>query len=125
MFTTSITNPKTNRSNKVAAWKVAPKKFWPALKSGSLDAKKLSWKLLNDDESVQAMEEQIDGDSAESNFALSIFENALDWAIGLAIINYCNAMIARHKILPKPFTLMVNKKGDVFIETASGNLIPM
>lgn len=123
MFQTTITNPNTNRINKVYAWTVAPKTFWNDLKTGELTPKQLSWKLLNDDQSIQVMDDSQYGDSACQNFALSVFENALDWSLGLAIVRYCNAMVSQRKTLPKPFTVMVTRKGDVFIKTFSGKIL--
>ena len=115
MYHTTI----TNRRNQVRAWPVNPRAVMAKLKSGEWQsAKDISFALLDDDESIQEMQNEEYGDSAQSNFALNIFENALDWTLGLAVINMLKACAAKGK-WPKPFSVAVNRAGDVFIIGAS------
>ena len=123
MQTTSIVNPKTGKSNKVRVWDITPREILASFKSGELkSAKDLSWKLLNEKQSVKLMEKQLEGDQSSNNFALSVFENALDWMLGLKVVSFIDAFL-KEKKLPKPFQVAVNKRGDVFIITASGRII--
>jgi hypothetical protein len=123
MQTTSIINPNTGKSNKVRVWNIEPRQILAGFKSGEFkSAKDLSWKLLNEKESVKLMEKQLDGDASERNFGLSVFENALDWMLGLKVVTFIEAFL-KEKKLPKPFQVAVNKKGDVFIITASGRIV--
>lgn len=122
MFHTTIINPNTGRTNEVRAWAVNPRAVYDKLRSGEfLDARDISWALLSDDESIQEMQEEECGDEAVRNFGLSVFENALDWGLGLAVLNFIR-MFIRKKALPKPFEVAVNRSGDVFIIGASGHL---
>lgn len=116
MYSTSIVNPKTGRSNQVKAWDVSPKNVLAEMKSGRIKtARDLSWALLNDTESVKAMESTMERDSVKSgNFALSVFENALDWSLGLQLLAAIRAFVKAGK-LPKVLTVAVNAKGDVFV----------
>lgn len=124
MYQTTIINPKTNRSNKAVAWKIEPRKIVDDLKAGKIkSAKDISWSLLNDDQSYELMEETQYGDSNRNNFALSVFENALDWGLGITVLNYITSVVKQHKAMPKPFEVIANRSGDVFIRTFSGKVI--
>ena len=81
-----------------------------------------SWKLLSDKASTRAAKEEIDGDSAPTNFALSIFENALDWRLGATVLQYVNHYLKSQK-LPKPFKLGVARNGDIYIVQSNGRII--
>lgn len=123
MKTSSIVNPKTGKQNQVKTWNIIPRTILDMMKAGTIkSAKDLSWLLLNDDESIQAMQDQMSGDAAESNFALAVFEQALDYALGIHVLSYIRNAVKIGK-LPKPFQVAVNRKGDVFIITASGQII--
>ena len=125
MYHTTIVNPKTKRENRARAWLVNPRAVYDKLKSGEYkDARDISWALLGDDESIQDMRAEEYGDAAERNLALSIFENALDWGLGLAVLNYIRAFLQK-KALPKPFEVLATRRGDVFIRSASGRLYVM
>lgn len=114
MFHTTIVNPKTNRTNNVRCWKIEPRQAISEL--GQLGVKAYSWKLLEEPEAVEDMEAEQYGDQASNNFALSVFENALDWRLGLAVHNFIRGFVKLRK-LPKPFDVAVNHKGDIFIVT--------
>ena len=73
MYTDKITNPKTGRQNNVYRWDVDTVKAGEIIKANSGDVRALSWALLGDDQSIETMERQQDGDAASSNFALSVF----------------------------------------------------
>lgn len=124
MFYSTITNPKTNRTNSVKCWEIQPREAIAELtKAGGVKA--YSWKLLSEPEAVAEMESTLDGDSARSNFALSVLENALDWGLGLAVLNFIRASV-QNKKMPKPFTLAVNSRGDIFVITGgTKTVIPM
>lgn len=121
----TITNPKTGRSNTVRAWNIDPKQVLADLRSGrTKSAKDLSWRLLSEKESADDIEESVEapGDCARTNYALGIFEYALDWALGLVVLNFIRSAV-RVKKLPKPFKVAANRKGDVFIITNSGRVL--
>jgi hypothetical protein len=123
MYTTTFLNPKTGRTNKARAWHIEPRKIWDMVKAGEIkDAKDLSWRLLNDDQSVRSMADQMGGEDAAHNFALAIFEQALDLTLGMRVIGFMNQCVRELKCLPKPFELMVNRAGDVFIRMPSGKI---
>ena len=121
MQTITITNPETGRQNACRAWFVEPKKVLVDIKAGAT-AKQISWKLLSDDEAYGEMQATEDGDSARNNFALHIFENALDWGLGLAIIRL---MVQAAKLgkRPKPFYILANRKGDIFYKFCNGKIV--
>jgi hypothetical protein len=49
-------------------------------------------------------------------------ENALDWSIGLKIWGFIEICLKRKKI-PKPFRVMINSRGEVFLQIASGKIL--
>jgi hypothetical protein len=114
VYTSTIINPKTGKSNKVKMWDINVSALYADLLAGKLTAKGLSWSLLSDDKSYQAMQSTEYGDSSSNNWSLAILEQALDWAIGLKILNFIRACALNHK-RPKAFKVAVNRKGDVFI----------
>jgi hypothetical protein len=63
-----------------------------------------------------------EGDSARSNYALRVVEEAYDWRLGLTVLRLLQAFSAKHK-LPKPFDLCVPRKGPIFARFASGNVV--
>jgi len=113
MYTQTMENPNTNRNNKFNCWDVSWDAIMAMVKDGK-GAKDISWALLNDDQSIMLMEETQDGDTQRSNFALNIFENALDWGLGITTLNFMKACVKSHKKVKK-FTVAANRKGDVFI----------
>lgn len=122
MYHTTITNPKTKRRNQVRAWPINPKAVMAKFKGDEWQsAKDISFALLDDDESIQEMRDEKYGDCAARNFALSIFENALDWRLGIAVLDILKACLAKRR-MPKPFSVAVNRAGDVFIIGASGKV---
>jgi DNA helicase HerA-like ATPase len=122
MYQKTVINPSTGRENCVLCWKVNPREVLAQSKAGKIKtAKDLSWMLLSDDESIQVVDEEQHGDSSHNNFALSTFENALDWSLGLAILNIMRAT-PKGKIL-KPFEVAANRKGEVFIILSNGRVM--
>jgi hypothetical protein len=118
----TITNPRTNRKNRVVAWDIQPREVLGMVQSGQIgSAQDLSWMLLSDDESIEKMQEEEYGDSAENNFPLRVFETALDWGLGLTVLNFIYGAVADGK-MPRPFQVAANRQGDVFIITASGKV---
>lgn len=116
MQTLTIINPKTDRQNIVRAWLINPREVVNRIKAGQYrSARDISLALLSDDESIQLMERTQYGDYSRNNFALSIFENALDWRLGLAVLDLIDACIRQYRRLPKPFYVAVNRSGDVFL----------
>jgi len=121
MATTQITNPKSGRKINVRVWSIDDPKAMLARFRGGLTPKALSWELLSEKHSVKAMEREMDGEAASSNFALSVFEHALDWTLGLTVFNWIVDAAKRGK-MPKPFKVAVSRKGDTFIIGASGTV---
>lgn len=125
MIRLAITNPKTGRTCNLRAWRVDPKAITAKCREGVFKtAKDISWALLNDDESIQDMQDTEYGDSSRNNSALRMFESALDWTLGLAVLNYIRAFTTQKKF-PKSFHVGYNTSGDVFVVGASGNVYPM
>ncbi len=121
MKTATIVNPKSGRNVRVRAWDVEPRAILRKFSAGEFkDARDLSWALLSEDASIAALECE-DGDSNETNFALSVFENALDWTLGLAAVRFMRCA-PKGKIV-KPFRVACARSGDVFVITASGQVI--
>lgn len=124
MFQDTITNPKTNRQNKVTGWHIDATEVYNNFKNGTFKtARDLSWALLNDDQSIQKMEDEQYGDSGSNNFALRIFEQALDWSLGLTVLQCIDAHIKARKSYPKQFDVLATRKGDVFIRYTSGRIV--
>lgn len=115
METTTIRNPETGRQVQVRAWRVEPRAIRSKMRAGEIkSAKDISWMLLNDDASIQEMRDEEHGDSARTNWALAVFEHGLDWSLGIAVLRIMNAAIETSH-LPKPFDVMVNRSGVVFV----------
>ena len=122
MFHTKVMNPNTNKEIRVRGWHVVPKEVLAWVKQG-LTTKQISWKFLGDKEVEQDMRQEFYGDTAESNLALSVFENALDWSIGLSVLRIIRDTVKTYKKLPKPFEILVSRKGDVFARIPSGKVL--
>lgn len=123
MFSKTIINPQTNRQNKVNCWNINPREVLRLMREGKIKtARDLSWMLLNDDDTIQLMEETDAGDCQNNNFALNVFENALDWGLGIKVLGFIRAF-TQVKKMPKPFVVAANRKGDVFIITQSGQIL--
>lgn len=105
---------------KVMTWDVNTDALYAKLKESRINgyvmtAKDISWLYLNDDQSVQYMENTQDGDSAGNNFPLRIFEQGLDWTIGLAIHGFIMAYKKQHGKRLKRFTLAIDRVGCAYI----------
>lgn len=117
MYHASITNPKTERQNNVRVMPITGQAIYDLLRSKSEpSARDISWALLDQPECLDDMSEEMSGDSARSNFALSVFENALDFRLGMAVMHYIKAVRGqtggRRPAIIRP---AVNRSGDVFI----------
>lgn len=123
MFRATIQNPDTQRTLRVVGWHVQPKEVLGWVKEG-LTAKDISWKFLNDRKVEKLMKSEEYGDCSSNNFALSVFENALDWSIGLCILRLIRGCVANKKI-PKPFDLLVDRKGTCYAKLSSGRVITL
>lgn len=123
MYTDTIKNPKTGRTNKVYRWDVDTNRVGELLKANNGDVRAISWALLNDDQSLNAMEAQQYNDSACNNFALSVFENALDWSLGLKVMSYLRWYRNARNTYPKIVRLACNRNGDVFVLNKTGEII--
>jgi len=101
-------------------WETNPRTFIRGLKdTGELSAKGISWALL--EEAADDMESESDGDSAPRNFSLSVFENALDWELGIAYLNALRAYArAKPGYWPKTLSVAVTRSGDVYSRFGSG-----
>ena len=87
------------RTVKAFTWTLDTKETVAYLKDHSV--KDLSWKMLSDKKAQAKAAREMGGESATTNFALSIFEKGLD-------IKRC----------PRTFRVAVTTKGDVFIVVA-------
>ena len=125
MYTKSFTNPKTNRVNSMKCWDLDTKSVANVMSAAGGNVKAISWAMLNDEASVQAMEDTQHGDSAANNWALNVFENALDWGLGLAVVGYLRMYKEQFGKFPRRFTIAANRNGDVFCVQKSGNLIAL
>ena len=122
MYTRTIKNPKTGRNNRVKAWDIDPQAVVAGVTAGAIKtAKDLSWSLLGDEKSYQTMIDTDHGDGQDSNWALNIFENALDWALGMRVLRFIEAC-RKLKRMPNPFTVVATRKGDVYIIGQSGRI---
>ena len=116
-----IVNPKTGRQVMVKVWRVNPSAIMEQMKAGTIkSAKDVSWMLLNDAESIQEMEDTQYGDAASNNFALSVFENALDWSLGIAVLQAMRTYQKQYRCLPGPFSVAATRSGKVFLITDDG-----
>jgi len=113
----TLVNPNTGRKLKVKAWALNRANVVDYLRGGKT-ARDLSFEILGTKRSLETMENQEYGDSASNNFALSVFEHALDWRIGFTIIDFFAALRKVKKTFPN-FELCVARNGDIFI-TAVG-----
>lgn len=112
MTTMTITHPTSRKEIKVRAWDIETKAASAQLRADGVKA--FSWSLLSQKHSLKAMEATEGGDSASNNFALNVLENALDWSLGLAVLNFLRDALAVKKC-PRTFRVAASKKGDVFI----------
>lgn len=120
MHIETVKNPVTGRDNRMKVWTIRGRTIVDALLSDNPPtAKDISWSLLSDDGCYEEMLATEYGDTSESNFALSIFEDALDWTLGLAVIGFVRDCIQEWKKYPKTFDVLVNHKGQVFIRYKS------
>ena len=121
MYHTEIRNPRTGRINRVRAWQIAPRAVVDACKAGAT-ARDISWSLLSDEQAYQEMKDTEYGDDGGSNFALGIFENALDFTLGMAVVWMIRLFISQRQKLPAPFSVVATRKGDVFCVGISGTV---
>lgn len=121
MYHTAIVNPKTNKKNVVRVFSIETNEAVKILNKDGVKA--LSWELLNQPESVSDMEKELYGDHSTTNFALSVFENALDFQLGLTVFHYIKAVRAQYGKSPKIVRIAVNRKGDTFIISKNGEII--
>lgn len=120
MYTETIQNPKTGRQITVRCWNVSTVEALKLI--GNDGVKALSWALLNDSESVQTMEQEQHGDEARNNFALSVFEHALDWSLGMKIYAYLQSYRAQTGKLPRQTKVVCTRNGDVYVMLKNGQL---
>jgi hypothetical protein len=116
----ALVNPETNRTVNVKVWEVDIKTALTTCKTGSV--KDLSWSLLEEKESIDAMEEE-NGDSASSNFALAVFEQALDWRLGLAIIDLLKSYQRKFGKIPSKVTIACDRKGRIYFISKTAKVI--
>ena len=120
MATTTIQNPATKRNINVRVFDVENRVVSDALlaahKDGkTMSAKDISWMLLNQQHSVAAMERTEGGDSAANNFALNVLENALDWSLGIAVLNFRKDARAVWGRVPRTYKVAAARNGDIFV----------
>jgi len=118
METRTIVNPKTNRNVKVTKWTVDVSSVYEHLKAlgDTGTAKDVSWFIMSDKATIEKMDREQNGDSTSNNFALGVFENGLDWGIGLAFFSYLNWYKSqRNGKRPKTLQIAADRKGRIYI----------
>lgn len=125
MYYATITNPKSGRSNNVRVMPITGQSVYDILRSKTEpSARDISWALLDQRECLDDMSEEMGGDSARSNFALSVFENALDFRLGMAVMHYIKAVReSSGGRRPTIIRAAVNRSGDVFILSKTHNVL--
>jgi hypothetical protein len=89
---------------------VYPKEITEKIKSGEIkDARDVSWLILQ--QKWECIQDTEHGDSANNNLGLKILEEALDWRIGLLVLNLMGR-VSKGKRL-KPFSLQIGKCGSL------------
>ena len=120
-----ILNPETNREiSVVSLGEVQPKEILVKLKAGA-GTKEISWMFLSNKSSEKAIAKSLNGDSADNNFSLRIFEQALDWGIGISVLRVIRNTYKEYKKIPKPFGLFVSRKGYIFGKLQSGKVVKL
>jgi len=123
----TIINPKTGRQVKVRVWDIQTRELlnWLQRTNPANPERAVSMRLLSQRRAVRDMEAEFDGEDSRSNFVMHIFENALDWRLGIEVLGYIRRMYAASgkKKLPKPFKVAVDRSGNVYIITYSGRII--
>lgn len=120
MYHERIESPKSGRQCAVRVWAINPKEMHDRLGSDFFRARELSWALL--EEGATEMAAEMDGDSAPRNFALSIFENALDWRLGTTVLGVLKAYQKRRPgLVPRHLFVAVNRAGNVFYRVGPNN----
>ena len=122
MFHATVLNPFTNRENAVRVFPIVTREAVAIVKRDGVKA--LSWAILNQAEALADCEAEMAGDSAANNFALGIFEHALDWGMGLAVVAYLKSFAAQYPgRQPKTVRVAVSKGGQVFIVNAENRVL--
>jgi hypothetical protein len=122
MYTTTITNPTTGRKNVIRVFPIETREAVHIANEKGVKA--LSWELLDQPESLDTMNAEMGGETARSNFALSVFESALDWGLGMTVVSYLKAFAQKYPgKQPKEVRAAVNRKGDVFIVDKNNRIV--
>jgi hypothetical protein len=103
---------------------IEPREFYAAVAKGR-SLKDLSWQMLNEPLSTKTMMAEAGGDAAENNFALAVFEQALDWRLGIAAWSLIKACVAERKRYPKPFQIALTRGGKIFAIMANGRMVKL
>lgn len=103
------------RAVKAFTWTLDTTETVAYLKTHSV--KDLSWKMLSEKKALAKASREMGGEAATTNFALSIFEKALDITLGLTAFQFIRDRLAI-KRCPRTFRVAVTGKGDVFIVVA-------
>ena len=119
---TTMLPPNTGKKLTVDTYRVVPRELlaWTRTRR-NCTAKHISLYLLGQERSLRKAEAQDGGDTRHNNYALRIFENALDWSLGLAVLK----LLAAYPVgrLPRPFTLGATRKGSILVQFPSGKII--
>lgn len=112
-----IVNPTTNREIHVRTFTIKSIDVQNEYKR-SKSAQSVGFMIL--EQAIDLMKDTVDGDSSERNFGLSVFENALDFRLGMIGIDLWKIAIRdkKHKIL----RIGISRKGDIY-SMQSGRLI--
>jgi len=75
-------------------------------------------------QALPELEKTLEGDSGEKNWALLIFEEALDWRVGCGVLYIIKAALEK-KGLPKPFEVLIDSRGRATAKFPSGREIEL
>lgn len=113
------------RERRLACWTIKTADVKEAFASKRFKtAKDLGWSMLADKESTARLERDCTkGDDVPGgNFALRVFEQALDWSLGLAATRFITDLAKVRKVAPE-FQVGVDRKGETYILLASGRVL--
>ena len=107
----------------IITFQVRPREILSSLGEGFSDPRDIAHHLLL--QQGDLLEQEMGGEDAAGNFALAVFEQALDWRIGLTVQQLIAEAVcgSNGRKIPKPFLLEVDRRGKITVVLASGRRI--
>ncbi|MHA1215923.1 MAG: hypothetical protein ACTSPX_01180 [Candidatus Thorarchaeota archaeon] len=102
---------------------VTPKAVLSAMHDGTVrHAKDLThWLITQSPTTEEQLKDTFNGDCAENNLGLAIFERALDWRIGSTVFDFIRAVATQYHALPRTFRVTYDaRKDQLLIHLPSG-----